>query len=188
MILNLEAGPEAVISEKFSEKRKRGRPRTFNPELEQLYEAAGLFVDKNTRRSRLNTMWRQQAWGILFNDAELVPRLTWLIENPESASEIVVKRFSVLSELGRIESPSAMKAIAIQLCELKPRARDAITMIRRYRLGRSATGSHSQLTELLERTINTYLTAHTEVTMQDVQKALRVLLWASLDTQGEGEP
>jgi hypothetical protein len=81
-------------------------------------------------------------------------------------------RKMVLAELGRIEDEEEMLDLARELCERKPRVRDAVALIRRYRLERSPE-SRRELGETVASIILCYVAEHPEMTMREIARTLR---------------
>jgi hypothetical protein len=101
-----------------------------------------------------------QALGWHGGGREVSPDLRWLWNGGKM-------RMSILAELGRIEEPGAVLTIARQICELKPKAREAVAMIRRCRLGESPLKDGGLTAELI-RAVNAYLTRHPSMSWDDV--------------------
>lgn len=161
---------------------RRGRPALMNAATEAAYVALGLFASSAPARSKANVHYRQRAMSVLGDNFK------WLFD----AEKIMVEgggehwKPTILIELGRIEDEGAMKAVATQLCELKPNTRDAVLMVRRLRTGGLPDSDALQLTNEIISTINRYLRGHSKVTKGDIQSALRTA-WASVDESGIDE-
>ena len=165
-------GEATAISEKFSEKPKRGRPRAFSETMEHAYQAYGLFTDTKTRRGRVNICYRQHALYVIKGD----PRLAWLFDSELiRTQEHAPFRRTILTELGRIPNDEDLRAVALRICELKPTTKEAVAMIRRFRLGRPAVGSVEGLWDVLARTINEYQASHPEITRTEMLRALEIV-------------
>ena len=54
----------------------------------------------------------------------------WLFSGDRSATE------TILSELGRIGEPEAIRHVAQHICELRPPLEDAVAMIRQWQTGK----------------------------------------------------
>lgn len=158
-----------AISEKFSENR-RGRPVVMSAEDEAILNAFGLFTECHTRRSKLNVFYRQRAIGIL-KDGDY----KWLFDESAIMKGTDGKKHiqpTILTELGRIDDDEAMRDVALQICKLKPKTRDAVLMIRRVRTGGLPLGDALQLANKIIHTINQYLHGHAGVTKEQVFDAL----------------
>ena len=60
-------------------------------------------------------------------------------------------RHTILAELGRIDDEQAREVMALYLCEHKPTTRQAVALIRQYRLGTRPQGSPRQLAAVIQR-------------------------------------
>ena len=75
-------------------------------------------------------------------------------------------------ELGRIQDEAALIAIAVQICELKPKtATEAARLIRRWRVG-TKPGSAAQLGQELAEHIDQYRDRHPDTTADMILDAL----------------
>jgi hypothetical protein len=160
------------ISENFSESRRRGRPPRHGPEVMTMMR--GLFPEARTVRSIQNKWFLVQAQRVLRHE----PELTWLLDLDPSTHAIQkggAYRMTILQELRRIEDEGVMKAVARRLCELKPSTREAVAMIRRFRLGRSAPASVNQLVDALAQTIDDYRMRHPQITDAQIHEALQMV-------------
>ncbi len=148
-------------------RRERGRPAKMTPE--QVAICDSMFPEVKTRRGQQNIIYRLRAMSILREDS----RFLWLID-PEKAIQGKPGswRPSILAELGRLEDQDAMRAVALRICELKPKARQAVSMIRRARTGAKGDGDAVSLSHAIIRTISDYLAAHPATTWQQVYAAL----------------
>ena len=81
-------------------------------------------------------------------------------------------RQTILQELGRIEDADNLKAVARQLCKLKPSAREAVAMIRHFRLGQQPTGHADDLTKRFIALTNGYNGGHAGVDKAIILEAL----------------
>jgi hypothetical protein len=107
--------------------QKRGRPAVFSPECVSL--VSGLFPDIKTTRGRIDRCYALQAIEVLSKE----PGLEWLwgscaLEESERGGAKL--RFTVLTELGRIDDPQQMKAVAAVICGLKLRIRKRLPKLR----------------------------------------------------------
>ncbi len=150
----------APISEKSSEKRKRGRPERFPPQLLEVYRQGS---DGYTRRAHQNTGYHVAAFQALGDD----PAYEWLMD-PKTGK---VRR-SILAELGRLEDPDAIRDIAGQICELRLKAADAIMAVRAVRLGKKAAADEDDLYERLVAFLDRYQRHHEGDSWQMVAVAL----------------
>jgi hypothetical protein len=82
-------------------------------------------------------------------------------------------RTTILAELGRIDDNSAFISIARQLCRLKPKTRDAVMMVRRWRVGDKAKpGSADTLTDEMSRLVDNYRRRHPDITFSEMKAAI----------------
>jgi hypothetical protein len=166
------AGTPLAISEPFSEKpAKLGRPRSLSPEWEEAIRR--YFPDIQSQHGRQN----QRAWiraiGVLEHRA-----FRWLGDREAVNRGDGHFRRSIMQELGRIDNDDAMKSVARQICKLKPRAREAVAMIRRWRLGeRRKAGNVLALTDELVGVVNDYLNRHPEMTTRQLRTAAENLAY-----------
>lgn len=161
-----------TIAEAVSE-NKRGRPPLYS----KLYEShmvgmawpAGL-----TRRQQHNHYHALQALRALMSpdgQYDLDPRYAWLC-NDVPRSKGGTFRVSILAELGRLDDPGQIREWADWLCEHRPKAKTAVAILRRARLGKAPPGDGKELYKAIVQTINTYLTAHPDTPWNDVHAAL----------------
>jgi ribosomal protein S18 len=164
-----------VLKEIFSE-TKKGRPSVLSSEMESLFRAQGLYDGRYSRRSKLNVYYRQRALvALIFQNegAEDAGTFAWLADGEKmKRSEPHAWRQTILSELGRIEDEEMMRAVATQICELKPKTKDAVLMIRRFRVGELPAADSLQLANAIIQTLNTYMSSHSKMTPAQVSQAL----------------
>lgn len=151
---------------------KPGRPRVLAPEYEQALQQ--LFPDVQSHRHLQNVACRQRALVLLSDD----PAYRWLCD-PEAMQQ--GKRLSpsqkawrptILAELGRIPDDQDLKAMAGRICQLKPRTKDAVLLIRRWRKGQERPGDAGSLAAALAACINDYLKRYPSTTWSMVRAAL----------------
>jgi len=159
-----------TVSENI-EKRKRGRPGAISKEIEDIMSSLAGFDNKHSRRSRLNLYYTHIALDVLGHGE--IPEFGWLA-NQEAMwrGEPKSWRPTILCEIGRCEDPETMKVVARRICELKPRTHDAVTMIRRWRLGKAQQGNVLQLTKEFADTMDSYRLRHPSTTWEQVRTAL----------------
>ena len=160
-----------MISEDVSEKKKRGRP----PSSLLRIPLGCVGLDVRTTRGRQNLTYQQIALGVVSDD----PRFFWITGG--STDEIINGRTprmrrTILQALGRLLDAEEIKVLALELCRVKPTARAAACMIRRY-AGRQKHGPDAlTLANQIIRTINSYLNQHPETTDQQVVAAVKTVL------------
>ena len=160
---------KARSTETFSEtvsKNPRGRPRLLDATHLALAEFA---TDAKTLRHKQNVHYRACAFAVLMHDE----RFLWLCD-PKAMQESRPHSFrpTILAELGRISNEDDLKAIALRICEVKPKTKEAVVMIRRWRLNRSGKGDALKLANEVIATINDYLARYPETTDEQVLTAL----------------
>jgi hypothetical protein len=154
--------------ENISEKRPRGRPRKAT----RAEWASTIDVHGKSYRRKANYIYEIRAIGRISDD----PRFEWLCsDGPTIMAGKGHMRRTILSELGRIEDAEEREQLALYLCELQPTTREAIAILRRYRIGRPPPGTVDGLADGLRTTLNTYLRTHTELSWDDVREALAIL-------------
>ena len=128
--------PAPGNSEAASEKpRRRGRAPRFSPGI--MDTARWVAGDSKTGRHLVNVAYMQRALALL----EGTPDLQWLFDPAAMMADKhepckPAFRPGILAELGRIDDPEDMRALALQLCELKPKTHDAVAMLRQWRTGK----------------------------------------------------
>jgi hypothetical protein len=156
------------LSEKISENKKsRGRPRCVAPHLEELYEMAGIGLDCKTRRGKVNRYYAMEALDALNHR----PGLDWLFNSDDMRAGVGKVRWTILSELGRLREHDVIAEAAAFVCELKPTTAIAVSLIRRYRIGRSCPGTAFELREKLLAVVRTYQQTHPDMSSEKVLEA-----------------
>lgn len=148
--------------ENFSKNRKRGRPPIFDPVSTELSNA--IWDDgPKSRRGLQNYQYMTRALAAMGNERDTKYR--WLY-SPEKV------RFTILYELGRLQDEEDIRDFAEQICEMKPKSKDAVAMIRNWRLGREKTpGNIDTLTQRIIDTLDDYRETH-EANLDMVHDAL----------------
>ena len=156
--------------ENVSEISKRGRvPFSVDAELLAINEAA---FNATTQRGKLDIYYRLKALSILGND----PRVSWICDAAKlKTGEKSAWKPGILSELGKIEDKENMLSIALDICELKPKTKDAIRMIRRTRLGPSKPGTVAGVHGAIINAINRYLSEHPDTSWDIIEEALDLM-------------
>ena len=80
-----------------------------------------------TARRRLDAHYTLRGQAATENEESCA----WLFSGEHSSREIL------LSELGRIGEPEAIRHVAEHLCELKPPVEEAVAMIRQWQTGKT---------------------------------------------------
>lgn len=168
-------------SEKTSEKpRKRGRPRAFGAPMfegskiteEQFWQGQGLLNSSDSRRTHLNKMYGSRALAVLLRDQE---RFEPLMRFKDVEAGKAKFPWTVLHELGRIEDEDRLAEVAEELQKHKLSAREAVTRLRRLRLGGSKPGDALALCDELVDALNDYLERHPDISNEDIRAAIRTL-------------
>ena len=120
-----------MISENSSEK-KRGRPRVLSLEMERIMRGYGAY-QQGTRRGQLNEYYFMVGLKLFSDGDEFVKRWSWLHYNTYGTRGERWRR-TIVSEIGRLNSIELMAEAADFVCERKPAARQAVSIIRRWRL------------------------------------------------------
>jgi hypothetical protein len=181
------AAPKA-ITENFSEKPKRGRPRVLNDEYVRIMRVLGGF-ESRVRRTNINEYFRMHAVGALLNDnpdgmdagkAEFAYLLHPVTEKMKA---------TIMTELGRLKDPDTIRACARVICEQKMRTRKAVIRLRSVR-AEPKTGYAVDLCDELMAAVNDYRLRYPEFTMDQILDAietLRVLIEDHRDQEQKGE-
>ena len=109
-------------SENVFQKARRGRPKLLTGIQAEV--AAAVAPNVTTERGRQNALYGIMAMQALGDD----PRFAWLHDRERRFA-----RLTILSELGRVRNPQTLLALALGICERKPRTRAAIGLIRAAR-------------------------------------------------------
>jgi hypothetical protein len=163
------------VSENISQKPKRGRPRNqWLASSVAIAKGHGCLVDIHTDRHAQNIAYRQEAVCVLSNHPER-HKWTWIIDR--EACQRGDKRpwkSTILMELGRISDPDQMIEVARQLSNIDPHptAREAVAMIRRWRLGTQPAADPHQLSVTIGNTVQRYIDTHRDVDKDTVLAAL----------------
>jgi hypothetical protein len=156
-------------------KIKRGRPAFLNTEY--FHILAGMFPEATTRRGRENIYYRQLATNVLMKE----DRFLWICDPAKMrAGTTGAWRPAILSELGRIKDCEIMKALALRICELKPKTKEAVSIIRNFRLGERKPDAGRLSSEII-RTINSYIERFPTVTNDEIQQSMNDALSAAMD-------
>jgi hypothetical protein len=153
------------VSEKFSEKRKRGRPRLLHHALHEVFAQGQQYASERTIQ---NTSYHIRAFGLLQDE----PWAKWLVGDVSQEGKPGQVRKTILAELGRLGDDEALRAVARHICERKPTTKDAVAMIRHYRLGRQPRGAVDDLTNRLITLIVEYIDSHAGVDAAMIREAL----------------
>ncbi len=95
------------------------------------------------------------------------PALEWLVSE-EGA------RWAILAELGRIRDPGAFDTAVRLVLEYRPKTKEAVAEIRRFRTGKSTPPDTLELADEVVRAVDDYATRHPGITPDQAQEALRL--------------
>ena len=130
-------------------KKKRGRPQAIGDATLRIIADQRPHI--KTRRGRQEMVYASRAAGGLMADK----RFVWLTDEKDP-----LKKKSILSELGRIENEEDLKAVALQICELKPKVKEGVAMVRRWRTGKTPKADRRSLRSHILKGVNDYLLTH----------------------------
>ena len=121
--------------------RGRGRPRESNRlRQEGLWEDDGLrrlnvLAQDVTQRTKENYTYFVVGYGTLESNPN---RWAWLLRHDIETGRRFLSQ-TVISQLGRVDDEGARKIFADRLCELRPRVKEAIPLLRAWDARRSAS-------------------------------------------------
>lgn len=144
-------------------KKKRGRPPVMSAIDKVVVEAMG--GGCYTHRHRLNMKYLKRALLLLFEDI----RFSWIVTK-DTMMDIDCKwKPGILSELGRIQDNNELIAMALEICDLKPKTKTAIAMIRSARLGKEGK---PDITGAISAFLKRYIDEHPTVTVDEVKESI----------------
>jgi hypothetical protein len=161
--------------------RNKGRPRVFDDaELAAATRMIAGGVSPTGPKSRRQTQNRLYALRAmdrlgLLEDGELRealadrPALDWLVSE-EGA------RWAILAELGRIRDSGAFDTAVRWVLEYRPRTKEAVAEIRRFRTGKSNPPDTRELAGEVVRAVDDYATRHPGITSDQALEALRLAI------------
>lgn len=149
-------------------KRRRGRPEVIDKWEYDVQFAVGP-PEAHTKRGLQNLVYRTRALSCLVDNPEYV----WLCDGKKmQAGAPNAWKPTILAELGRFGDEDLIKAYAVQICELKLKTAEAVKLLRKARLGRSAKHTHRGLVRALAKTIDDYKIGRGEAAKADILRAL----------------
>ena len=178
------------ISENSSEK-KRGRPRVLSERMETRLRGLG-GCQQGTRRGRLNGYYFFNGFRLFSGDSgkydsARIKRWGWLHYDTLGTSR-ERWRHTIMAEIGRLDHLETMERAADLICELKPSARQAAAMIRRWRRpGQSKPANSYDLAQALCRAFNEYRSVHGDLTLMDARIATIALNLSIRDAYEDSE-
>lgn len=167
---------EQTITEKFSEKPRRGRPPLHPPgyleDLRRLH-----LVEQNSIRGQQDQLYQYDAQGVLWPKGEereaRLERFRWLYDHEAEAQKRPRHiRTTLLAHLGRLRDPDLILQAADRLCEWRPTTAAGVAWLRRLRTGKPATGNAEDLADTLIAAFNAYMGRNPETTAETVGAAM----------------
>ena len=159
--------------------RNKGRPRVFDDA--ELAAAARMIAggvsptgpwSRRQMQNRLYALRAMDRLGLL-EDGKLGaaladrPALEWLVSE-EGA------RWAILAELGRIRDSLAFDTAVRWVLEYRPKTKEAVAEIRRFRTGKSNPPDTRELADKIIRAVDDYATRHPGITPGQAREALRL--------------
>lgn len=142
----------------------RGRPRVTPPYWDDLMRQA----EKNTsRRTHIKRFHTTNALDAL----EGVKGVEYVTGSGDKGEGM---RIEILAELGRLNDPATIRAVAAQVCEHRMKVKDAVAMIRTWRNGGAAPGDTLALANEIVRVVHSYRLRHPATTDDQVRLAFRL--------------
>ena len=116
-----------------------------------------LTPEVRTERARHDFHYRTKAIQTLCYE----PRFAWLADGEKMAAGVKdAWKPSILAELGRIRDGDTLRAVALRICELKPSTKEAVAIIRRFRLRREPPANYLDLVHHLAKALDGYVAVH----------------------------
>jgi hypothetical protein len=138
--------------------------------------------DTRTPRALQNFAYMAHAIAVLEPLLPRHPELRWLYDPDAIMRREAHFQQTIMQELGRVQDEGYLVALAIRICELRPKSHEAVKMLRRARVQHGARGSIEGLTDVLRRALNDYLRWRPDLTLADAQEAVGEL-WLRIDEQ-----
>jgi hypothetical protein len=160
-------GISEAASENMTPHHKRGRPTLISEEVRAVFNMGN--VGELSERSKQNFYHAMPACSLLHGD----PRFAWLTEVKPNGR---FARIGILSELGRIDNDEDIIAAALVVSEERPKTKDAMVRIRRFRTGKAPAYDPDALAHELIRVLDTYVESHPGIPWEDVEAAVEVVL------------
>jgi len=163
------------LSEKFSEKKRRGRPRLLPPYEEAAYRRSMPARDIRTLQNKDYQVRAMRVLGLNKINTPDCP-FSWLGDISKMDVNVSEQRFfrkTILCELGRIYGDLSLIKAATEICRLKPETQDAVKMIRGWRLKKTVAPVSFDST--LRKTIDDYKNQHPDVTDNEIYEILTSL-------------
>lgn len=154
----------STISETVSEKPKRGRPKLYSDEVIRVH--GEIWHETKTRRGLQNKSRQVRAMRALKEVSPEYAEFRWLIDPAGQVKQ------AIMYELGRLSDDADIVEWAKLLCDHKPKGKEAIAMIRRWRLGESSKEGALALGGILTRAIDDFCRRYPDTTAQQILAAL----------------
>lgn len=149
-------------------KNKQGRPRRFSEESVRIIKS--LFPELKSKRGVDDALWRTYAMQVIGGT-----EYKWLFDKVGCEAGLNTWKPVLLAELGRIDNAGDIRKCAAELCELKPKTRDGVLMIRRWRLSKDGVGTAKDLAQAMLSAYNDYLMRYPATTKNNIGAALDLL-------------
>ena len=121
-----------AISENIS-KKKRGRPKAIDELIMAHLDSFGCLGGGFSRRHHLNSAYQWRALNAI-DDGDV--ECKWLWDGERIRRGETDGKRTILYELGRIEDPGLLLAVAKEISKHKMLTKDAVAYVRRVRPGR----------------------------------------------------
>jgi hypothetical protein len=142
----------------------------------------GLYPDITTERGLLNVAYRIRAYGALKD----IPGCSWLCDEEKMVrGEKDAWQATILMELGKIKDTEAMIAIALQICDIKPKQKQGALMVKQARLGKQPGDVVDLANELID-TMNSYSNRY-EMSPDDILDALQTAYSQTLELKEKAD-
>ena len=100
-----------------------------------------------------------------------------------SSRQDIQEHWEILTELGQFQDDDEIRETAIAICEHKLKSKEAVTLLRRWRNGKSASGDLTALAEEIAKVIRYYKLRYPDTTDQQVRWAYGTSAKSSANTQ-----
>lgn len=147
-----------------SDSKKRGRPKVFS---DRSLRAATVGSGEKTHRQQQNRVYALLALHDIRQNYSGNNQTGWLI------SEKTIK-WGILTELGRIrvDTPKKFWTAVEWTLKTRPKVKDAIVVLRRYRTEKASSGDSLGLANEISNLIGNYRMRHPNITPAVVREAL----------------
>jgi hypothetical protein len=149
-------------------------------------DLSALFPNERTARARQHRHYALRALHVLGGTRE--PAFAWLCPDEET----IVRReggllWTILAELGRVRDEDELREMALDVCDLKPRSRKGVALVRAWRLGRVPRATVDALMWSLVTFVNRYLDSHPGMSEATACRALVEASWVFSPDPGEDD-